>query len=111
MAALGLAFSGLLLPYLFVYNPDLLFIDFILPKYLLDLATAALGIFSLSCGVIGIMKRDMHIWERLLFAFAGIAMVNPLRMIRLSSVLFFLLITAWHCYSGRTKGKGGTLPV
>ncbi len=43
VSALGLALSGLLLPYLFVYNPDLLFIDFILPKYLLDLATAALG--------------------------------------------------------------------
>ncbi len=94
MAALGLALSGLLLPYLFVYNPDLLFIDFVLPKYLFDVATAIIGVFSLSCGIIGMLRRDMPFWERALFVLAGILMVNPLRMLRISSFAFFAVLVA-----------------
>lgn len=101
MSALGLALSGLLLPYLFVYNPDLLFIDFVLPKYILDLTTAIIGIFSLSCGIIGMLRREMPFWERALFVAAGILMVNPLRVLRISSFLFFALILAFHLFSSR----------
>jgi TRAP transporter 4TM/12TM fusion protein len=98
MAALGLALSGLLLPYLFVYNPDLLFIDFALPKYLLDLFTAILGIFALSCGIIGMLKRAMPFWERGLFLVSGILMVNPLRVLRMSSFAFFAILLAFHWF-------------
>jgi TRAP-type uncharacterized transport system fused permease subunit len=101
MAALGLALSGLLLPYLFVYNPDLLFIDFVLPKYILDLTTAIIGIFSLSCGIIGMLRREMPFRERALFVAAGILMVNPLRVLRISSFVFFALILAFHLFSSR----------
>ncbi len=58
VSALGLALSGLLLPYLFVYNPDLLFIDFVLPKYLLDVVTAIIGYVFLSQGIIGNVQKE-----------------------------------------------------
>ncbi len=106
MAALGLALSGLLLPYLFVYNPDLLFIDFVLPKYLFDVATAIIGVFSLSCGIIGMLRRDMPFWERALFVLAGILMVNPLRMLRISSFAFFAVLVARHWFSADRKKSG-----
>lgn len=106
MAALGLALSGLLLPYLFVYNPDLLFIDFVLPKYLFDVATAIIGVFSLSCGIIGMLRRDMPFWERTLFVLAGILMVNPLRMLRISSFAFFAVLVARHWFSADRKKSG-----
>ena len=98
---LGLAVSGLLIPYLFVYNPDLLFVDFVLTKYVLDLSIAIIGIFSLSCGIIGMLRREMEFWERALFVAAGILMVNPLRVLRISSLGFFALILAFHLFSSR----------
>ena len=101
MAALGLAFSGLLIPYLFVYNPDLLFLDFVLPKYLQDLTIAIIGVFSLSCGIIGMLRREMPLWERALFVAAGIMMVNPLKILRISSLGFFALIFAFHLFSSK----------
>lgn len=98
MAALGLALSGLLLPYLFVYNTNLLFIDFVLSKYLFDVFTAVIGVFSLSCGIIGMFRRDMSFPERTLFVLAGILMVNPLRMLRISSFVFFAALVARHWF-------------
>ena len=113
MAALGLAFSGLLIPYLFVYNPDLLFLDFVLPKYLQDLTIAIIGVFSLSCGIIGMLRREMPLWERALFVAAGIMMVNPLKILRISSLGFFALIFAFHLFSSKgadaTKSAGKTM--
>jgi len=106
VSALGLALSGLLLPYLFVYNPDLLFIDFVLPKYLLDVVTAIIGVFSLSCGIIGMFKRDMSFLERALFILAGILMVNPLRILRISSFVFFAALVARHWFSTEGAGRG-----
>jgi len=101
IAALGLALSGLLLPFLFVYNPNLLFIDFELSSYLVNLATAGVGLFALSCGLIGMLKRDMPLWERALFVGAGIMMVNPLASLRATSFLVFGAILAFHYLRGR----------
>lgn len=110
MAALGLALSGLLLPFLFVYNPDLLFIDFVLPRYLLDVFTAIVGVFSLSCGIIGMFKRDMPFFERALFVLAGIFMVNPLRVLRISSFVFFAVLVALHWFSAGGAARRETTP-
>lgn len=110
MAALGLALSGLLLPFLFVYNPDLLFIDFVLPRYLLDVFTAIVGVFSLSCGIIGMFKRDMPFFERALFVLAGIFMVNPLRVLRISSFVFFAVLVALHWFSAGGAARRETSP-
>ncbi len=101
IAALGLALSGLLLPFLFVYNPNLLFIDFELSSYLVNLATAGVGLFALSCGLIGMLKKDMPLWERALFVGAGIMMVNPVAVLRATSFLVFGVILAFHYLRGR----------
>lgn len=104
ISALGLALSGLLLPFLFVYNPDLLFINFELPKYLMNLSTAIVGLFALSCGLIGMLKRDMRLWERALFISSGVMMVNPLSSLRIASFFFFGVLLVFHFMFGGSVG-------
>ncbi len=104
IAALGLALSGLLLPFLFVYNPDLLFVDFELAKYLVNLSTSITGLFALSCGLIGMLRRDMPVWERVLFVASGIMMVNPLMVLRIASFVFLGVLLAFHFLFGNDGG-------
>lgn len=104
MAALGLALSGLLLPFFFVYNTNLLFVDFVLSTYLIDVAIAIVGVFALSCGIIGMLRRDMPLWERVLFALSGVFMVNPVREYRITSLAVFIALVAVHFFINK-KGS------
>lgn len=92
----GLAMSGLLLPYLFVYNPVLLLIDFTWGAFLPTIVCAVIGVFSLSAGLIGMLRGRMPLWERVLFVANGIALVNPLDMVRLASLGCFAVLFALH---------------
>ena len=89
----GLALSGLLLPYLFVYNPMLLFVDFHLGQFLFVVIMAIIGIYSLSSGIIGMQFHGLAAWERVLFVGIGISMVTPLGLYKVISLGFFLLLT------------------
>ncbi len=97
----GLAMSGLLLPYLFVYNPVLLFIDFTWKAFLPTIICASIGVFSLSAGLIGMLRGRMPLWERALFVISGISLVNPLTTVRLVSLGFFAVIFVLHWMRNR----------
>lgn len=97
----GLAMSGLLLPYLFVYNPVLLLVDFTWAEFIPTITCAVVGVFSLSAGLIGMLRGRMALWERALFVFAGIALVNPLSIVRIFSLGSFAVIFAQHWVRNR----------
>lgn len=98
----GLALSGLLLPYLFVYNPVLLAENFQWGNYAFVVTLAILGIFSLSAGIIGILKKDMPLWERALFIAVGISMVAPLQTYKLISLGILTVLVAFHMIRSRS---------
>lgn len=97
----GLALSGLLLPYLFVYNNALLLVNATLKGYLFVLGMAVVGVFSLSAGLIGTLKVDMSLWERVAFAVTGISMVTPLGMYKIISLGIFLILWVQHYLRNR----------
>lgn len=107
LTALGLALSGLLLPFLFVYNPVLLFIDFSWSRFVPTVIAASAGVFSLSVGIIGTFQRRLAKAERLLFFCSGLALVNPLRFIRLASLILFLLLVMQHLLRAHQAGGKG----
>lgn len=98
----GLALSGLLLPYLFVYNPVLLAENFQWGSYAFVVIMAILGIFSLSAGIIGILKKDMPLWERAFFIVVGISMVAPMQTYKLISLGMLTVLIAFHLIRARS---------
>ena len=92
----GLALSGLLLPYLFVYNNAILLVDATLKSYLFVVSMALVGVFSLSVGIIGMLKVNMPIWERILFAIIGIGMVSPIGIYKLVGLVLFICMVVQH---------------
>ncbi len=107
LTGLGLALSGLLLPFLFVYNPVLLFIDFSWSRFVPTVIAASAGVFSLSVGIIGTFQRRLAKAERLLFFCSGLALVNPLRFIRLASLILFSLLVMQHLLRAHKAGRKG----
>ena len=75
--AVKLALAGFLIPYIFCYNPGLLMIDATGMQVAGYVATAVLGIVSLSFASVGFWLRNLFIWERLLLLTGAITLITP----------------------------------
>jgi TRAP transporter 4TM/12TM fusion protein len=70
MTAFKLALAGFLVPYIYVYNPMLLFIDVVPMEMIQAVITALIGVFLLAMSTIGFYKAPMP-WYLRILAFAG----------------------------------------
>ncbi len=70
MTSFKLALAGFLVPYIYVYNPMLLFINVVPLEMAQAIITALLGVFLLAMFTIGFYKAQMA-WYLRILAFAG----------------------------------------
>lgn len=88
--SLKLALAGFIVPFMFVYNPNMLMIDisgvsmtattFPMPSWwtiLLVSISSVIGVVSLSAAVEGYFKTHLLHWQRLLLAIGGLMMIAP----------------------------------
>ena len=75
--AVKLAAAGFLIPYVFCYDPSLLLINASNLQIAIMIATAVIGIASLSFAAVGFWKRKLWLWERLLLLGATITLIVP----------------------------------
>ena len=68
--AFKLALAGFLVPYIYVYNPMLLFIDVVPLEMVQAICTALIGVFLLAMFTIGYFKAHMA-WYLRIIAFGG----------------------------------------
>ncbi|HCD72182.1 MAG TPA: C4-dicarboxylate ABC transporter permease, partial [Thermovirga lienii] len=55
----------------------------------------------LSVGIIGILKTNMPVWERVLFAVIGIGMVSPLGVYKLAGLVLFTGMVVQHYWRNK----------
>lgn len=75
--ATKLAIGAFIIPYVFVYNPQMLLIDTTVWNALPICVTALIGMFALSAALEGYCFRHESILERAIFAAAGIMCILP----------------------------------
>lgn len=75
--ATKLAIGAFIIPYVFVYNPQMLLIDTTVWNALPICVTALIGMFALSAALEGYCFRHENILERAIFAAAGIMCILP----------------------------------
>lgn len=75
--ATKLAIGAFIIPYVFVYNPQMLLIDTTIWNALPICVTALIGMFALSAALEGYCFRHESILERAIFAAAGIMCILP----------------------------------
>jgi TRAP transporter 4TM/12TM fusion protein len=76
MVAAMLAGAGFVVPFMFVYGPELLMVG---PPtaILIATATAVVGVTSLAAAAVGYARRPLAAWERVLALGAALALVYP----------------------------------
>ncbi|MBP3365723.1 MAG: TRAP transporter permease [Treponema sp.] len=75
--ATKLAIGAFLIPYMFVFNPQMLMIGTTVSSVLFICVTALIGMFALSVALEGYAFRTVHAVQRILFGCAGILCVIP----------------------------------
>ncbi len=77
VTAVKLAIAAFIIPYIFIYNPILVFVDVTPLKLLFGVLTALLGMVGVSSAVIGYFIRHSKLWERFVLFGAGFMLIVP----------------------------------
>ena len=98
--ATGLCLPAFLIPYMFVFNPEILLKGELLPTLWICF-TACIGIFSISAALFGYFRKPTSILERLLFAAGGFLLFVP----GLFTDILGAVLVASGYISQRLRGK------
>ncbi len=75
--ATRLAIAAFVIPYMFAYNPKMLFIDAQWYDVVLIVITSFIGIYAVAAGLEGHMQVKLPIWQRLLVLAGGLMLIIP----------------------------------
>jgi TRAP-type uncharacterized transport system fused permease subunit len=75
VTALSLAATGFVVPFMFVYGPPLL-LDGSFVAIIISFVTAAIGVAALAGAVIGYVKAQLKVWERLLLFVGAVCLIG-----------------------------------
>jgi TRAP transporter 4TM/12TM fusion protein len=77
VTASKLAIGAFIVPYIFVLNPAMLLIGTTPLTLTMNLLTACGGMFGIGAAMIGFCLAPMSWWERIIFAVAGLLLIDP----------------------------------
>ena len=101
--AFRLSMGKALVPFMFIYAPSLLFVDFSTTEFILALGSGILAILALSAAYIGFWGRELVLVEKILLTIAGLILIsNSLVAILVGSVVV-LGILLMAAAQGRAK--------
>lgn len=89
-----LAIAAFIVPYVFGLNPAMLFIDTSLIQVLLIIITSLIGIFGVSSGIRGFVKRKMNIIERVLMIAGGLLLIYPGTLTDIVGIIIIAILIA-----------------
>ncbi|PCG18724.1 TRAP transporter permease [Brachyspira sp. G79] len=75
--ATKLSIGAFIIPYMFIFNPDILMINTTIADIIPILITSLIGMFGVSAGLEGYVFRKCKPYERILFIVAGLLSIYP----------------------------------
>ena len=94
--ATKLAIGAFIIPYMFVYNPQMLMINTTAGTVIFIAITAVIGMFGVSVALEGYGLRTANILERVLFAVGGILCVIPETKTDVVGLILMLFLVAYQ---------------
>lgn len=98
-----LAIAAFIIPYMFVFSPELLMIDTTVPYLIWVVFTAFTGMIAIGAGIIGFWYRKMYWFERIIAIIAGLLLIYPEGMSDIIGLGLFIAMVASQIM---TKNKG-----
>lgn len=94
--AVKLAIAAFLIPYMFVYNPEMLMINAQWYDVLRIAVTALIGMFGIGAALEGYYSRHAHLLQRIMFLAGGLMLVEPGLMTDIMGIGLVVLAAAWQ---------------
>ncbi len=92
--ATRLAIAAFLIPYIFAFNPSMLFIDTTAAEVVMVIITSFMGMFMISGGLIGYMLRNINWLVRGASILAGLMLIIPGTATDVIGIVFFVGLIA-----------------
>lgn len=112
-----LALAGFIVPFMFVYNPNMMMIDvtgadvmaktFAFPEWHVILSvtiTSIIGVLALSSAVEGYLKTHLAVWQRIIIAIGAFCLIVPETITDIVGVTLVLAITLLNYRSAKKHG-------
>jgi TRAP-type uncharacterized transport system fused permease subunit len=101
--ATKLAIGAFLIPYMFVFNPQMLMIDTTFSSVIFICVTAIIGMFGLSAALEGYAFRKTGVIQRILFAAGGLLCVIPEGKSDVIGLCVIFVLVAFQIFRNRLK--------
>ncbi|WP_417898486.1 TRAP transporter permease [Bacillus haimaensis] len=102
-----LAIAAFIIPYMFVFQPQLLMIDTTILEVSWILVTSIVGMISIGAGLIGFWYRKLHWIERILTVLTGLLLIYPESNTDIIGFAAFAIMLALQIFWKRDKGNLG----
>jgi len=90
--AFKMAFPSFLVPFVFVYEPSLLFLETNIINLIIATSTCVIGVLLIAIANEGYLFRNLPVWKRVLAFSCGVASIIPETTTDIIGVLAFLFI-------------------
>ena len=105
LQATKLAIGAFIIPYMFVFYPQMLMIDAHILSLLWILLTALIGMFGISAGLEGYAIKKLSIIERLLFIAAGLMCIIPEQRTDIIGLVAMVVLIVLEIILKKSKAK------
>jgi len=99
LTACRLALPGFFLPFLFLYQPQILGVSGGLLDQLVATVVATVGTVALCFAIEGRLLKPLALWERLALGAAAVGLIDPNRLTDLVGGAVLVAVIGWHVWS------------
>lgn len=105
LQATKLAIAAFIIPYMFVFNPQMLLIDTNFQEVALIVVTALVGMVGVGAGLEGYLFRKCNPFERVLLAAAGLLLIVPGLRTDIAGLAVIASVSAFQLITKRLASK------
>ncbi|MBD3110058.1 TRAP transporter permease [Bacillus sp. AGMB 02131] len=106
-----LAVAAFIIPYMFVFSPELLMIDASIPEIAWVVMTAFCGMIAIGAGLIGHWFRKVFWYERIVAIIAGLLMMYPEGMSDAIGLGIFAVLIALQIFYKNDKSQPAAMKI
>jgi TRAP transporter 4TM/12TM fusion protein len=97
VTATRLAITAFIIPYIFIFSPSMLFIDTTVSEVIRIIITSVLGMFGLSTGLEGYMRRHIVLPLRFVLIAGGLLLIHPELLTDVVGLVLIAIVTVTQC--------------
>lgn len=100
-----LSIAAFIIPYIFVFSPQMLMVDTNWQEILLTVVTALVGMIGVGAGMIGYWKKSLNLFLRLVLVAGGILLVIPQLTLSLMGLAIMVLVWIYQTWFQKEKDQ------